>query len=268
MSRPALPSDPLLRTARVRGGPFSYTDEGAGPVVLAVHGLPGSVRDFRWLGAALEPQARLLRVDMPGFGGTPRSTQAGVTVAARADFVLEVLEALELTGVTLVGHSMGGAVVLEAASRGEERVRALALLASTGVRAHRALRLLPRREGLGRALEHPVWGALLRPLTRQVLKRAGFPPTTPWHEVVHTARLVSGLSFDALAQPLSRLRVPTLLAWARDDQLIEEEIFLELGAALPGGPRLRWAEGGHNIQKTHATELAAAIADFARAATS
>jgi pimeloyl-ACP methyl ester carboxylesterase len=222
------------------------------------------VRDFRWLGAALEPKARLVRLDMPGFGGTPRSTLEGVTVAERARFVLEVLEALGLEGVTLVGHSMGGAVVLDAASRADRRVRALALLSSIGVREHRALRLLPGRGGLGRALEHPVSGTLLRPLTRQVMKRAGFPPTTPWHEVVHTARLVSGLSFEALAQPLRELKVPTLLAWARDDRLIEEEIFLELAPLLPAGPRLSWDEGGHNVQKTHAVELAEAIATLAR----
>ena len=57
------PSDPPLQTAQGPLGAFSYTDVGQGPVFVAVHGLPGSVRDFRHLGARLERQA-----DKPGPG--------------------------------------------------------------------------------------------------------------------------------------------------------------------------------------------------------
>lgn len=42
---PERPSDPDVRTAQLPGGSFTWTDEGQGPVLVAVHGLPGSVRD-------------------------------------------------------------------------------------------------------------------------------------------------------------------------------------------------------------------------------
>ena len=47
MSTPATPRDPERRTASGAGGPFTYTDEGTGPAVVAVHGLPGSARAYR-----------------------------------------------------------------------------------------------------------------------------------------------------------------------------------------------------------------------------
>ena len=50
---------------------LAYTDEGTGPVVLAIHGCPGSVRDWRWLGHPLASHFRLIRLDLPGFGETP-----------------------------------------------------------------------------------------------------------------------------------------------------------------------------------------------------
>ena len=40
MSHPESPSDPPLRTVQLPGGPVSYTDEGEGPIVLCVHGVP------------------------------------------------------------------------------------------------------------------------------------------------------------------------------------------------------------------------------------
>ena len=55
------------------------------------------------------------------------------------------------------------------------------------------------------------------------------------------------------------LRAPTLTAFCDDDPFIEPEIQEELGALVPVGPRLRWAEGGHNVQKTHAVEVAEAL---------
>ena len=44
---PERPSDPERRKGKAAGGVFTYTDEGAGPAVVAIHGLPGSARDFR-----------------------------------------------------------------------------------------------------------------------------------------------------------------------------------------------------------------------------
>ena len=45
----------------------------------------------------------------------------------------------------------------------------------------------------------------------------------------------------------------------RDDHMIETEVTEELAAAVPGARVLAFDEGGHNIQKTRAVELGAAI---------
>ena len=58
------------------------------------------------------------------------------------------------------------------------------------------------------------------------------------------------------------MRTPTLLAWANDDPVIPAQTFQALADAVPAGPRLEFADGGHNVQKTYATAIADAIADF------
>ncbi|KAF4038643.1 hypothetical protein GN244_ATG09168 [Phytophthora infestans] len=49
---------------------------------------------------------------------------------------------------------------------------------------------------------------------------------------------------------LKRLQIATLVAWSQSDEYIQESIPTELGQLCYPGPRLAFAGGGHNIQKT------------------
>jgi pimeloyl-ACP methyl ester carboxylesterase len=71
--------------------------------------------------------------------------------------------------------------------------------------------------------------------------------------------LVRALDFDGHKERLQRVAVPTLVAWAEDDHLIEPEVSRELFAAIPGARPLTFPTGGHNLQKTQAEAVAAAI---------
>ena len=265
MATPDTPRDPERKEARTRRGTFTYTDEGAGPAVVAVHGLPGSARDFRWLGAALPPTVRFVRLEMPGFGGTPLETEPGATLGARGAFVAEAVQALGLEGCVLVGHSMGGGVVTAAAAQGEGVFGALALLSSIGLRPHRMFRRLPRPGFWARAVDAPLVRGPVRVLARQAFLRTGFSAHTTPDEAAHTLRCVAGVDFEDQRRNVARLRLPTLLAHAEDDAFIEPAVFAELAAALPPGPRLAWPEGGHNVQKSRAVELAQALVALATA---
>ena len=264
MSTPAAPSDPSPRTAVGPTGPFGYTDEGQGPLVVAVHGLPGSTRDYRWLGAALEGHARFIRLDMPGFWGTPLSSGAGVEIDARGAFVAGALAALGVERALLVGHSMGGAVALSAAVQAPERVRALGLLSSIGLRPHVLLRRFVGRRAFARAIDLPGLKAPTRALLKAAMQSVGFPSSVTRDEIAQTIRCVAAVEFDTQRRNTGRLTIPTLTAWAEDDAFIETAVMQEHAAALPPGPRLSWPAGGHNIQKSRAVELAEALLGLAR----
>jgi len=256
---PAAPRDPPVRST----GRFSYTDEGEGPVIVAVHGLPGSTRDFRWLGAALPPSVRFIRLDLPGFGSTPLSTRPSPAIDERGAFVAEALAALGIGDCVLAGHSMGGAVVLSAAVQSVSVLK-LALLSSIGLRPHVMLRKFGGSDVLSRAVDWPVVGAVARRVLRLGMRSVGFAAQTTLEEVAHTVRCVAAVDFGVQAQNTQKVRPsPVLCAWADDDAFIETPIFEEHAALLPAGPRLRWPTGGHNIQKSHAVELAAALVKFA-----
>ena len=240
-------------------GPASLVDEGEGPAIVLVHGLPGSVRDFRWLAPHLVTRGlRAVRVDLPGFGDTPVATAPDPSPEGRAGFVLDVIDALGLERPLLLGHSMGGVVATAAADRRPGGLRGVALISSPGLRPHVGLRRFPARS-LALAVGGPLRQRALMPFVRGLFSRAGFR-RYPDEALLRTIACVRATDLGAHAERVRRLAVPALVAWCDDDALIEPAISEALAAACPAGPRLRWAEGGHNPQKTHAEAIAAAVA--------
>lgn len=97
----------------------------AGPALLLVHGLGGSLHWFDRLTALLADTHRVLRVDLLGHGCTGGP---GADADEQASVVAGVLAQLDVTGVTALGHSFGADVVLALAGRGGP-VRRVVLLA-------------------------------------------------------------------------------------------------------------------------------------------
>jgi pimeloyl-ACP methyl ester carboxylesterase len=117
---------------------------------------------------------------------------------------------------------------------------------------------------MARAADLPLLGWPTLALLRVMFRRMGFPAQVTDVELAHTMRCVAALDFQTQVRNTARLAVPTLAAWAEDDPFIERAVFEEHASALPRGPRLSWPIGGHNIQKSQAVELAAALVDLAR----
>lgn len=262
MSHPEHPSDPPTEIVHLPAGPVGTTSVGTGPVLVAVHGGPGSVRDWRWLGPVVEPHLRFVRLDMPGFAATPWDVCPEPDSATRARFVIDVADAMGIDRFAVLGHSLGGAIALEVAAAAPDRVTGLALIGSVGMRVHAGRRRARGLDGWVRALRSPITGPLLRPLLRRSWSAVGFPRSTPDPEKIATLTLLAALDFDANATVVPRVQAPTLVAWTRDDPLIESSIPEELGAVLPAGPRLALDEGGHNLQKTQANAIGAALVEF------
>ena len=105
------------------GKPFDATL----PCVVFIHGAMGDHSVWtllaRW---CAHHGCCVLAPDQPGHG---RSAGAPLpSVEALADWTLALMSAAGVTQATLVGHSMGTLIALEAAARAPERVARLVLL--------------------------------------------------------------------------------------------------------------------------------------------
>ncbi len=245
---------------------MAYVDEGPrdGPAALALHGLPGSHRDFRWLAPAVREHGRFLRLDFPGFGDTPEATGPEYDVPSRAALVVELLDALGLDRVDLLGHSMGGIIATAVADRWPDRVARLHLIATPGLVMHRGLRRMPYRT-MAHVLRSERRARWLRPIVGRLFKAGGFGGRYADGAYRRTMLQLEQVDLPAHAERLQRLAVPTGVFWCEDDPLIEPEIGAGIARVVPAGPRHRFQDGGHNPQKFYATEIADALrADWPR----
>ena len=96
---------------------FNYIRRGAGKPLLLIHGIGGSWRSWQTILDDLALEREVIAVDLPGHGDTP-ALKGETTIASLSDAVAEFLGENDLTGVDVVGSSMGARLVLELARRG------------------------------------------------------------------------------------------------------------------------------------------------------
>jgi pimeloyl-ACP methyl ester carboxylesterase len=109
-----------------------YRVGGEGEPLLLVHGLGGSGENWVEVLPELVRRHRVLVVDLPGHAGSaplPRGATTGDFAAA----VAQVLDAEDVEGALVAGHSLGGLVALRLAHARPDLVRGLLLVSPAGI---------------------------------------------------------------------------------------------------------------------------------------
>jgi pimeloyl-ACP methyl ester carboxylesterase len=120
------------RFADVKGVRMRYFVGGEGPPLLLVHGLGGAASNWTELAPLLARRHRLLVPDLPGHGGSS-ALPAVSGLDPFADRVALVAEREGLLPAPVVGHSLGGMVVLRLALRRPADVQAVVLAGAAGL---------------------------------------------------------------------------------------------------------------------------------------
>lgn len=244
-------------------------DSKAPITVVFIPGSPGTYRDFRYLTPLMTHRARVVSVNMPGFGESraldnrDRYTMVGSSPAANA-----VHEALKMVckddpNVFVVGHSFGGHTAISITKMSVDQnlpsVKGLGLLASASYCPHQTL--YPRTVSVmawlikaGIPLISWCMTSLLRMIMTSII---GFPRGQPDSYYVSSIVRQTTTDYGAVMQDADALKqLPTFHAWSRNDFHIQEKLSLHLNERVGNGPRISFERGGHNIQKTRATVLA------------
>ena len=119
-------------TVTLHGHEFSYTDSGSGPVLLFIHGILGSQKQWAHLVDRLDDGHRLVVPDLFGHGSSAKPI-GDYSLGAHAATLRDLLDRLGIEQVTLVGHSLGGGIAMVFSYLFPERVERLVLVASGGL---------------------------------------------------------------------------------------------------------------------------------------
>jgi pimeloyl-ACP methyl ester carboxylesterase len=120
------------RFAELKGVRMRYFVGGKGPPLILVHGLGGAAANWTELVPRLVRRHRLLVPDLPGHGGST-ALPAVAGLEPFADRVALVADREGMLPAPVVGHSLGGMVVLRMALRQPDDFPALVLAAAAGL---------------------------------------------------------------------------------------------------------------------------------------
>jgi pimeloyl-ACP methyl ester carboxylesterase len=233
-------------------GTIHYRDTGEGPPVVFVHGLLVDGELWRKVTPLLQGDARCIAPDLPlGSHRAAMNADAEMSPAGVARLVGDLLAALDLEDVTLVGNDTGGAISQLVALDHGERVGRLVLTncdcfevfppkefmpmvkaakvpgalyaAVQPMRAAAARRSLLAYGGLAREIPDEVTGAWVRPFLEDADVRRD---TIAFMRAMDKATML-----DAGAR-LPSLKIPSLVVWGQEDKFFARELGERLAAAL------------------------------------
>jgi cis-3-alkyl-4-acyloxetan-2-one decarboxylase len=265
-----------------------YVDEGPpdAPPLLFVHGNP--TWSYLWRRPIAELSARghrCVAFDHMGFGRSDKPPQlSAYSLERHIENALALIDALDLSDVTLVGHDWGGPIGLGALLERRDRLRAMVLMNTW---AWELPSFLPpflrefRTEGLGEILAlggnlfvESIPGGMRRrdadPLMMEAY-RAPFPDY--WsragtlafqREIPLTERDRSAPLMASIHERLPQLSVPALFVWGMRDPVFQP-VFLEQWRELfPKAQTVELDDASHFLVEDSPDAVTAAIEGFLR----
>ena len=260
-----------------RGARLRYAVGGTGPPLVLVHGLGGTIENWRALASALTVRHHVVVPDLPGHGGS-----APLPEPCDLDSIAEALGAIadaeEMGSAVWVGHSLGGLVVVRAAVLRREAVRGVVLAAAAGIGSgSRSARvtltvlgitrpgrlIAPFRHAwaqsrLGRRIAFGWWGVSDPDAFDPALAEAFL--VGPAHHT-DTRQAARALLLSDPRMELDRVTCPCLCLWGASDNWVRPEDGMEYARRL-GAPLRTIAGCGHLLIGERPDACIAAIGDF------
>lgn len=119
---------------------LAYRIDGQGPALLLLSANPGDSRDFDAVVPRLAQRFRVIRLDWPGYGGSPAPRPPeSAGYALFLERLSAFMDALDIRQAHIVGNSVGGNVAVRYALRQPGRVRSLVLVSSGGFTAQNVI---------------------------------------------------------------------------------------------------------------------------------
>ena len=273
----------FIETKDVQNGEavkLHYCDFGTGKPVILIHGWPSTSQMWEYQLAPLaEAGLRVIAYDRRGFGRSSVPFQAYGYDALAAD-LNEIIEQLDLNGVTLVGFSMGGGEVVRYLSRyGSARVAKIVLMSAVtpylsqaddnpdGVPVEvfegMAKGLKDDRPGFLEAFGKQFFGVnmLSHPVSDAFLQH--FRTLSTLSSAHATLECAASFAYTDFRKDLAAVEVPTLIIHGDADKTVPIEISGNLTAeAIPHAQYLVYGGAPHGLWYTHKEQINADLLAF------
>lgn len=210
------------------GNQVHYRDEGQGDVIVLVHGTASSLHTWDQWTKELSKQYRVIRMDLPGFALTGPDHKSRYEVKDDIAFLNSFLSKLDVDYVHLVGNSLGGRIAWEYSLQHAEKTKTLTVINALG---YPQVSWPPAIE----MAQWPVMDVVMEIVSPRFLYESGLKEVYFKSEQVtdvvvdryyELSRYPGNLnafpkrvkvSLDNNSEDISRVSVPTLILWGKED---------------------------------------------------
>jgi pimeloyl-ACP methyl ester carboxylesterase len=245
----------------IRGCNIGLMRGGQGRPLLLLHGASGAGAWAPYM-TELAQRHDVIVPEHPGFGASDTPDWLD-NIPDLANFYLDFLDQLDLTGVDLAGFSLGGWVAAELAVRNTRRLSSLTLVAAAGIHIPGVKQVdgfLRTDEQRTRDYFHDQTLAeeMIKLRLKPELEDANLKNRTISAKLMWQPR-----SYDPqLRKWLHRIDVPTLLIWGADDKLFPKDYAFAYQKLIPNAAVEIIPECGHIPQTEKPKAFVAALEGF------
>ena len=232
---------------------FVYLEGGSGEPLVLLHGFGADKDNFTRVARSLTSHYRVIIPDLIGFGESSHLPNLDYHFAAQAERVHAFVQALGLTGISLGGNSMGGAIALSYAAQHPQEVNSLWLIDTAGIAGAPASELVTVLMAGGR---NPLMVSKESDFPDLMKFAMSDPPYLPGPimDVLARGRMANQdierrvfqqISVDSLNDAIHGLLTPTLIVWGEQDRVLSVGAVPLLKALLPHAEAIVMPGIGH-----------------------
>ena len=253
---------------------INYHDIGRGESILLIHGSgPGVTAWANWRGVipALSERARVIAPDMLGFGYTQCPANWNLDPAKWVQSLVDLLDALNIECVSIVGNSFGGAIALAFAKAYPQRVKRIVLMGSAGLSFPITLGLekvwgyQPSLQAMRELMEVFAYdhSIINDDLVRMRYEASIRDDVQSRFAKLFPAPRQQGVELLAMSEDdLRTLPHSTLLIHGREDKVIPLELSERILRLIPKAQMHVFGQCGHWVQIEKAQEFCALMVNF------
>ena len=252
----------------------NYHDIGDGFPTVLIHGSGPGVSAFsNWRLAfpVLSKTVRVIAPDMAGFGYTDRPEGIEYNLDTWVKHLIDLVDAMKLDKVNLVGNSFGGALTIAFSIRYPERVNRIVLMGAAGVSFELtdgldfAWGYTPSFENMRKMLDLFAYD---RSLVTDDLARMRYEASLregvqESYASMFPAPRQNGI--DALASDeadIAKIEAPALIIHGREDRILPYSNSVRLFELIPNSQLHLFGKCGHWTQIEHAARFSKLLTDF------
>jgi pimeloyl-ACP methyl ester carboxylesterase len=215
-------------------------DAGSSSTLVALHGLGGGGYFFSGAGGLWARRFRVLCLDFPGSGFSPRGNRP-ITFERFVDAVVELIEGKTVGRVALLGHSMGTIISLKVYARIPHRIGKLIFVGGVPEPLPEAKARLRDRAGLARSAGMAAVAPTIVPVVfaRRSLeaiadKVAMFERLLATSDAESYAETALALAGASAGEVVGRVGVPSLCVTGAEDRYAPPDAVKGFARSIPG----------------------------------